>query len=191
MSHLIYQASGGCSRDRPRGSPHVMLEYTESSLFDSPAQTLVNAVNTVGVMGRGIALEFKRRYPEMFARYKEQCDSGRLWIGSLHLYQTDHHWVLNFPTKEHWRQPSKPEWIEKGLQEFVREFAALGITSASFPQLGCGSGGLDWEQVVKPMMEKYLAVLSIPVYVHVLRFGADSRRRASRPRGSGRGGGHV
>jgi O-acetyl-ADP-ribose deacetylase (regulator of RNase III) len=144
-----------------------MLKYTDASLFDSPAQTLVNSVNTVGVMGKGIALEFKRRYPEMFERYREHCGAGRLQIGKLYVYRTDHYWVLNFPTKQHWRSPSRPEWIEKGLQKFVSGYAEQGITSASFPQLGCGNGGLDWERVVRPMMERYLNVLSIPIFVHI------------------------
>lgn len=143
-----------------------MLKYTDISLFDSPAQTLVNTVNTVGVMGKGIALEFKRRYPEMFKRYKELCEKRQLDIGKLYVYRTDHHWVLNFPTKKHWRRPSEPEFIEKGLQKFVAAYTSQGIISASFPQLGCGNGGLDWDGVVRPMMEKYLGKLPIPIYVH-------------------------
>lgn len=79
----------------------AMLTYVTTNLFDSPAQTLVNAVNTVGVMGKGIAAEFKRRYPEMFERYKALCDREWIAIGRLHLYRTPGKWVLNFPTKRH------------------------------------------------------------------------------------------
>jgi O-acetyl-ADP-ribose deacetylase (regulator of RNase III) len=144
-----------------------MLKYTDLSLFDSPAQTLVNTVNTVGVMGKGIALEFRQRYPDMFLKYKDHCSAGLLDIGKLYLYRTEHHWVLNFPTKRHWRNPSKPEWIELGLEKFAATYLAQGITSVSFPQLGCGNGGLNWESDVQPLMVKYLEKLPIPVYVHI------------------------
>ncbi len=143
-----------------------MLQYVTTPLFDSPAQTLVNTVNTVGVMGKGIAAEFKRRYPEMFTRYKRFCETGQLDIGKLYLYRTPNKWVLNFPTKKHWRNPSKLEYIELGLEKFVDTYSQMGITSVSFPQLGCGNGGLDWN-VVRPVMERYLQQMPIPVYVHV------------------------
>lgn len=142
-----------------------MLHYVCHDLFESPAQTLVNTVNTVGVMGQGIAQEFKRRYPEMFERYREHCKSGALAIGKLYLFRTPNKWVLNFPTKEHWKAPSKLEWIETGLEKFVAEYETQGISSISFPQLGCGNGGLDWAQV-KPLMDHYLRPLPIPIFVH-------------------------
>lgn len=143
------------------------------NLFESPAQTLVNTVNTVGVMGKGIALEYKRRYPEMFERYAKFCKDKTLTVGKLYLYRTPNKWVLNFPTKRHWRSPSKPEYVEAGLKKFVASYAEYGITSISFPQLGTGNGGLDWEKVVRPMMEKYLENLPIPVYVHRVKNPAD------------------
>lgn len=143
-----------------------MLSYVTSNLFESPAQTLVNTVNTVGVMGKGIAAEFKQRYPEMFERYAKYCKDGSLDIGKLHLYRTPNKLVLNFPTKKHWRNPSKLEYIEAGLRKFVDTYAAHGIVSVSFPQLGCGNGGLPWEKV-QPLMEQYLSRLPIPVYIHV------------------------
>lgn len=143
-----------------------MLTYVRTSLFDSPAQTLVNTVNTVGVMGKGIALEFKKRYPEMFERYKQYCDEKLLTVGKLFLYRTPNKWVLNFPTKVHWRNPSKLEYIEAGLQKFVASYTTYGIASAAFPQLGCGNGNLDWRDV-RPLMERYLNELPIPIYVHV------------------------
>ena len=145
-----------------------MLRCTAESLFLSPAQTLVNTVNTVGVMGKGIALEFKRRYPQMFERYRAFCDEGSLVVGKLQLYKTPNKWVLNFPTKKHWRHPSKLEWIETGLQRFVETYEARGITSVSFPQLGTGNGGLPWE-TVGPLMTRYLESLPIPVFIHVRR----------------------
>jgi O-acetyl-ADP-ribose deacetylase (regulator of RNase III) len=144
-----------------------MLNYITTSLFDSPAQTLVNTVNTVGVMGKGVAAEFKRRYPEMFMRYRQFCQSGAIDIGKLYLYRTPDKWVLNFPTKKLWRQPSKIEYVKAGLEKFICTYTEQGITSISFPELGCGNGGLNWSREVRPMMEHYLKGLPIPVYVHL------------------------
>jgi O-acetyl-ADP-ribose deacetylase (regulator of RNase III) len=145
-----------------------LLEYVRTNIFDSPAQTLVNTVNTAGVMGKGLAAEFKRRYPEMFRRYRQLCDSGALDVGKLDLHAGSPKWVLNFPTKKHWRNPSKLEYLAAGLEQFVAIHAALGITSVSFPQLGTANGGLDWQREVQPMMHQYLAGLAIPVFIHVV-----------------------
>lgn len=143
-----------------------MLRWTGESLFVSPAQTLVNTVNTVGVMGKGIALEFKTRYPEMFERYKNFCKTGALKTGQLYLYKSPSKWVLNFPTKQDWRRGSKLEWIEQGLKNFVETYQQRGITSISFPQLGTGNGGLTWDPDVKSLMEEHLSGLPIPVFIH-------------------------
>lgn len=144
-----------------------MLVYVESNLFDSPAQVLVNTVNTVGVMGKGIALQFKKLYPDMFKKYQEFCDNGALTIGKLYLYKTPNKWILNFPTKKNWRNKSKIEYIEAGLKKFVETYKEKGIESISFPQLGTGNGGLDWDKEVRPLMEKYLRKLPIKVYIHI------------------------
>ena len=146
-----------------------MLTYVIGDLFRSPAKVLVNTVNVVGVMGKGIAKDFKLIYPEMFDEYQRLCESKQLDIGRLFLYRTPHKWVLNFPTKKHWRQPSKPEYIEAGLKAFVDGYARNSITSVAFPPLGCGNGELDWDRQVRPMMESYLSKLPIEVYVH--RYG--------------------
>ena len=142
-----------------------MLTYRRTSVMDSPAQTLVNTVNCVGVMGKGIARAFKDRYPAMFAPYKRICDDQLLEPGKLWLWQGPDHSVLNFPTKVHWRDPSKIEWVELGLEKFVASYESRGITSISFPRLGCGNGGLDWEEV-RPLMERYLAPLPIDIFIH-------------------------
>ena len=142
-----------------------MLTYVRTSIFESPAQTLVNTVNLVGVMGKGIALEFKGRYPAMFKAYKNLCDSHEFEIGKLHLWRSDSHWVLNFPTKTTWKKPSQIAYIEAGLKVFVASYREMGISSISFPPLGCGNGNLDWAEV-RPIMELYLSKLEIPVYVH-------------------------
>jgi len=143
-----------------------MLKYIEGDIFNSPAQVLVNTVNTVGVMGKGIALSFKKLYPDMFTAYRKECDKHRLVIGKLMLWYGPDHWVLMFPTKEHWRNPSKIEYIEKGLMAFTRRYADYNITSVAFPRLGCGNGELDWKEV-KPVMEKYLKDLPIDVYIYL------------------------
>ena len=142
-----------------------MIEYIEGDIFESPAQVIVNTVNTVGVMGKGLALAFKKRYPDMFEKYKQACDNNSLTIGKLMLFYEADHWLLLFPTKEHWRNPSKLEYIEAGLQKFVRAYADKSITSVAFPRLGCGNGGLDWEKV-RPLMDRYLSPLPIDIYIY-------------------------
>lgn len=144
-----------------------MLTYLAASIWQSPAQTLVNTVNTVGAMGKGIALQFKNRYPEMYERYRALCCDGKLTVGKLWVYRAEDRWVVNFPTKKHWRHPSKPEYVESGLAKFVEVYETFGITSVSFPQLGTGHGGLDWDSVVRPLMERYLKPLPIPIYIHL------------------------
>lgn len=145
-----------------------MITYVVGDLFESPAQVLVNTVNTVGVMGKGIAKDFKRIYPEMFTQYQSFCERGLFNVGQLWLYKTSHKWILNFPTKQHWRSKSKIEYIEAGLEKFAATHAIKGITSISFPRLGCGNGELDWKTEVQPLMEKYLKKLPIDIYIHLV-----------------------
>lgn len=144
-----------------------MITYLNSNLFYSPAQVLVNTVNTEGVMGKGIAKEFKKLFPAMFKQYQDYCEQKKLSIGTLYLYKTPNKWVLNFPTKKSWRNPSKLEYLELGLQKFVENYTNKGIHSIAFPPLGCGNGELDWETDVKPLMEKYLKPLPIDIYIHL------------------------
>ena len=147
------------------------IKYVKDNLFESEAMVLVNTVNTVGVMGKGIAKEFKRLYPKMFEEYQRKCANGSLDIGKPWLCKTSPKWILNFPTKKHWRNKSKVKDIEAGLKEFENICKSEGIESVSFPMLGCGNGGLDWEKQVKPLMEKYLAPLPIEIYIHL--YGAE------------------
>lgn len=144
-----------------------MLMYIQSSIFTSPAKVLVNTVNTVGVMGKGIALQYKKLYPEMFKKYQQYCEHNQFNVGQLMLYRTPNKWILNFPTKKDWRQKSKISYIESGLKKFVQTYEQKGITSIAFPQLGVGNGGLDWDKQVKPLMEKYLTGLPIKVFIHL------------------------
>lgn len=145
-----------------------MLTYVaDTSLFDSPARALVNTVNTVGVMGKGVALEFKRRYPAMYREYRKICRDGQFDIGKLYVYRTRDRTIINFPTKRHWKQRSKVSYIEQGLETFVARYGSYSIASVAFPQLGCGNGELDWASEVRPIMEHYLNDLPIPVLVHL------------------------
>lgn len=143
-----------------------MISFVEGNLFESPAQVLVNTVNTVGAMGKGVAKEFKHIYPEMFKKYQELCESGSLEVGKLFLYKTDNKWVLNFPTKIHWNNPSKTEYIEDGLKKFVAEYSRLRIHSIAFPPLGAGNGELDFETEIRPLMIKYLHDIPIQVFIY-------------------------
>lgn len=142
-----------------------MLTYIRTSILESKAQTVTNTVNTVGVMGKGLASAMKKRYPEMFHEYVRLCDEHKVRIGRLWLWKTATQWVLNFPTKRNWRNPSKLSYIESGLRKFVAEYERRGIWEIAFPRLGCGNGNLDWDDV-RPLMETYLANLPIPVYIH-------------------------
>jgi len=137
-----------------------MATITEirGNIFESSCQTLVNTVNCVGVMGKGIALEFKNRYPQMFVAYARLCEDGQLRPGLLYLWTKSTPWILNFPTKNHWKYPSKLEYIESGLKKFVETYAQKGISSIAFPELGTSSGGLDWIDV-KDLMYRYLSPL--------------------------------
>ena len=142
-----------------------MLSYHRTSILTSTAQTVVNTVNTVGVMGKGLAAAFKARAPEMFHEYQHLCQNGKLKIGTLWLWKGQPQWILNFPTKKHWRNPSQLSYIESGLAKFVAQYEQRGIREISFPRLGCGNGGLNWKDV-RPLMESYLAKLPISVYIH-------------------------
>lgn len=135
-----------------------MLRYSRKDIFGVPIQTIVNTVNCVGVMGKGVALEVRKRFPDIYKQYAEACKKGEVQIGRLRLFKDHDPWVLNFPTKRHWRESSKLEYIERGLRTFAKGYRKSGIQSVAFPKLGCGSGGLEWKQV-KLVMEKYLKEL--------------------------------
>lgn len=142
-----------------------MLRYTDTTVFNVGAQTIVNTVNCVGVMGTGLALEFQLRFPEMEKDYVERCNQKKVEIGRPYLYKDyDDPWILNFPTKYHWKYPSKIEWVEQGLKYFADNYQRGGITSVAFPKLGCSNGGLEWS-LVSPLMEKYLQDLDIDIFI--------------------------
>ena len=142
------------------------MKIIKGNIFTSSCQTFVNSVNCVGVMGAGIALEFKLRYPKMYEKYVELCNKKLIKIGSLWLYKhTEIKWILNFPTKNHWKYPSKPEYLEKGLQKFLDTYKTKNITSIAFPILGADKGGLDTNESLN-IMKKYLEKCEIYIEVY-------------------------
>ncbi len=132
-------------------------------MFASKAQTLVNTVNCVGIMGKGVALEFKNRFPDMYHDYVERCKARRVHLGKPYLFKRlVHPWILNFPTKDHWRSVSRLQDIIKGLSYIKKHYKEWGITSLAVPPLGCGQGQLEW-RVVGPTLYRHLKELDIPV----------------------------
>ncbi len=144
-----------------------MLTHITTSIFDIPADALVNPVNCIGIMGSGLALQFKQRYPAMFRAYQHACWTKEMRIGHLQFYHGLDNYIINFPTKNHWREKSHLYQIEAGLADFVERYNAYELTSVAWPQLGCGLGGLDWQDV-EPLMVRYLEPLPITNYICTL-----------------------
>ncbi|GMV92428.1 MAG: hypothetical protein AMXMBFR82_22060 [Candidatus Hydrogenedentota bacterium] len=142
------------------------MKVLVGDLLQSSAQTLVNTVNCVGVMGKGIALEFKKRFPDMFEEYVRRCKAGEVRPGIPYLYRAVFPpQIVNFPTKDHWKSVSKIEDIEKGLQYLVDHYRDWEIASLAVPPLGCGNGQLEWREV-GPMIYRYLSPLDVPVELY-------------------------
>ena len=134
-------------------------------IFESECSTIVNTVNCVGVMGKGIALEFKKKYPEMYLDYVKKCNAGMVKTGKPYIYENgDGSKILNFPTKDHWRSPSRLSFVVEGLEWFVKNYENYQIDSIAFPPLGCGNGGLTWD-VVGPIMYQKLSGLPISIEI--------------------------
>lgn len=128
-----------------------MLEYKRGNILSEDAEALVNTVNCVGVMGRGVALLFKKAFPANFNAYVVACDAGEVKPGCMFVFATGQltnpRYIINFPTKRHWRDNSRIEDIEVGLRALVEEIERRDIQSIALPPLGCGLGGLDWNEV--------------------------------------------
>lgn len=153
-----------------------MINFTQGNLLDSKAEALVNTVNTLGVMGKGIALMFKEAFPENFKTYAAACERKDVKLGQMFVTERRDmfgpRWIINFPTKANWRFPSRIEWIEDGLKDLRRVIAENGIRSIAIPPLGSGNGGLDWTDV-KPKIEAALADipgLDVTVYEPVAKY---------------------
>lgn len=152
-----------------------MIEIVRGNLLQASVEALVNTVNTEGVMGKGIALQFRRAYPAMFDAYLTDCKAGRVRLGQMHVYDlgglvsSGPRWIINFPTKGHWRARSHLSDIQSGLTDLVKTIRELGIKSVAIPPLGCGHGGLNWNDV-RPVIELAFRDLSD---VRALLFAPD------------------
>jgi len=147
-----------------------MIHYQTGNLFESPAEALVNTVNTRGVMGKGLALQFKKIFPLNTRRYEEACKDGSIDIGKIlvvrdHSPTTGDKVIINFPTKKDWRRPSEYSYIESGLKDLIKVIREENIKSIAVPPLGAGNGGLDW-QVVKQMVERHLSSVPIDIFIY-------------------------
>lgn len=138
------------------------MNYTRGNILESNTEVIINPVNTVGVMGKGLALAFKKQFPHNYKIYKEACKNETIDIGKLLLVDEStleqKKYIINFPTKKHWRNPSKIEYIEEGLKDLVRIIEENNFESIAIAALGCGLGGLEWENV-KILIEKYVGNL--------------------------------
>lgn len=143
-----------------------MVKVLVGDIFESQAQTLVNTVNCVGVMGKGIALGFRTRFPDMYEDYVARCKAGKVRLGEPYLYRRlIPPWILNFPTKEHWRSVASLQDIVRGLRYLKEHYKDWGITSLAVPPLGCGEGQLEW-RVVGPTLYRHLSELNMPVELY-------------------------
>jgi O-acetyl-ADP-ribose deacetylase (regulator of RNase III) len=147
-----------------------MIKMLHENILDSDAEALVNPVNCVGFMGKGLALQFKKAYPDNFEAYRTACEAGAVKPGSMLIFEIgsliNPRYIINFPTKRHWKEKSRIEDIESGLKSLVEDVRQRNISSIAVPPLGCGLGGQKWS-VVRPMIEKAFSELSA---VQVLLF---------------------
>lgn len=145
-----------------------MIRFTQGNLLDAHTEALVNTVNTVGVMGKGIALMFKERFPENFRLYVAACKADEVHVGKMFVTELEGldgpRWIINFPTKKHWRGGSELEWIVAGLRDLRRFIAENEVRSIAIPPLGAGNGGLNWDDV-RPLIEMSLSAVDADILV--------------------------
>jgi len=166
-----------------------MIKETSGNLLRTDAEALVNTVNTEGVMGKGIALQFKKAYPVMFDAYRKAAKAGEIRLGSVQVWPTEQmsgpKFIINFPTKGHWKSRSKLKDIESGLVDLVRVIQKLGIESIAVPPLGCGNGGLDWRDVEPRIVAAFARVPNVDVLLFTpdgAPAAADITTATERPR---------
>ncbi len=163
----------------------AVIRYTKGDILDADVEALVNTVNTVGVMGRGIALHFKQAFPENFKAYAAACERGDVQPGRMFVFETDQltpRWIINFPTKKHWRGKSRMEYIETGMDSLIEEIQERGIRSIAIPPLGSGLGGLDWKQV-RPIIERRLSeVTDVDATIYEPGGGAQEMKPSKAPK---------
>mgnify|MGYP002513162493 FL=1 len=141
-----------------------MIKFQTGNIFESSAKCLVNTVNCDGFMGKGIAYQFREKYPENNKQYVLACKQGKISIGKILLFEENEKIIANFPTKDKWREKSQYTYIESGLNTLVEEIKVHNITSIAIPPLGCGNGGLDWNTVKQMIVEK-MSKLDINVFI--------------------------
>lgn len=161
-----------------------MIKFVNGDLLESDAEALVNAVNTVGIMGKGIALQFKQRFPANTAAYEQACAANKVQTGRMFVTDTGDllgaRWIINFPTKQHWRGKSRLEWITAGLVDLHRTIVNLRIRSIAIPPLGAGLGGLDWAEV-RPLIADSLEDLTgVRIWIYEPLASATRRNASSR-----------
>jgi O-acetyl-ADP-ribose deacetylase (regulator of RNase III) len=146
-----------------------MIRFTQGNLLEARTEALVNTVNTVGVMGKGIALMFKKRFAENYRLYSAACKAGDVETGKVHVTAVDElggpRWIVNFPTKRHWRSPSQMAWVTEGLHDLRRFLLEHQVKSVAVPPLGAGNGGLDWPDV-RDQIVAVLGDLDVEVWVY-------------------------
>ncbi len=147
-----------------------MINYKVGDLFNDTAEAVVNTVNCVGVMGRGIALQFKKYYPENFEIYRTKCRRGEMIPGRVFVFEINSFinpkYIINFPTKRHWREASRIEDIESGLIDLVRVVKRYDIKSIAIPPLGSGLGGLDWSLVKSKIETAFVYTKDVKINVY-------------------------
>ena len=166
-----------------------MIQLTEGNLLRAPAEALVNTVNTEGVMGKGIALQFRQAYSEMFKAYVDACKAGRVRLGQMDVHDLGGlaegpRWIINFPTKGHWRARSRLADIDAGLEDLIATVRRLGLRSIAVPPLGCGHGGLEWAQVRPRIEQAFAAVPEVTLLLYApsgAPVAAEMPNRTERP----------
>jgi O-acetyl-ADP-ribose deacetylase (regulator of RNase III) len=147
-----------------------MLHISTGNLLDAEVDALVNTVNTEGVMGKGVALQFKKKFPEIYEPYRLACEAGEVRPGQMHVFTRDSligpRYIINFPTKRHWRSPSRLEDIASGLDALKQEISRLNIHSVALPPLGCGNGGLAWADVHRLIQEKLKSLEDVQIMIY-------------------------
>lgn len=147
-----------------------MIQFMKGNLLEAKVEALVNTVNTVGVMGKGIALMFKEAFPDNFDSYEAACKAKEVKVGHMFVVERSAlfgpKWIINFPTKNHWRYPTKMEWVTDGLRELRNIIEEKQIKSIAIPPLGCGNGGLDWQDVRKEIERALSDIEGVEIYVY-------------------------
>lgn len=141
-----------------------MIYYTKKSIFNMQTDAIVNTINCKGFMGKGIALEFSLRYPDLLIKYQQKCQKNEINIGKMFYYKTDNQIIVNFPTKDDFKLPSQYDWIKKGIKDFKNTYKFHNIASIAFPLLGCGNGELNFN-IVKKIIEEELVMEPIDIYI--------------------------